>query len=105
MSTHPSSDSDRLSQTDRTADRPTGGRGDDRRDDYSRRFSETDTSGGRERVVPLEVQLRKFHRDSQQNGILSEIKRRRFSEKPLSRRKKRESAIRKAARRRIRYGY
>lgn len=104
MSTNPSSSDTEGDQ------KPTAEAGTDRskgsfRDEYPRRTSHSDTGDRSQRVVPLEVQLRKFHRDTQQNGILSEIKRRRFSEKPVSRLKKRESAIRKAARRRIRYGY
>ena len=54
---------------------------------------------------PFEVLLRRFYRDVQQSGILSEIKKRRFYEKEPSRRKRREAARRRALRRRLRRGY
>lgn len=53
----------------------------------------------------FDVLLRRFFRDVQQSGILSEIKRRRFFEKEISRRKRRESARRKVERRKIKRGY
>lgn len=59
----------------------------------------------RERREGFESILRRFFRDVQQSGILSEVKRRRSFNKELSRRAKREIAIRKAARKRIRRGY
>jgi len=49
--------------------------------------------------------LRRFSREVQQSGLLSEIKKRRFREKELSRTKTREIARRKAARKRARRGY
>lgn len=61
--------------------------------------------GGEPRREGFEVMLRRFFRDVQQSGILSEAKKRRFHEKPLSRGKKREIATRKAARRRFKRGY
>ena len=53
----------------------------------------------------FESMLRRFFRDVQQSGILSEVKRRRFREQGLSRTKRREIATRKAARRRFKRGY
>lgn len=53
----------------------------------------------------FEVMLRRFFRDVQQSGILSEVKKRRFRENELSRGKRREIATRKAARRRFKRGY
>jgi len=61
--------------------------------------------GGEPRREGFEVMLRRFFREVQQSGILSEVKKRRFHEKPLSRGKKREIATRKAARRRWKRGY
>lgn len=54
---------------------------------------------------PFEVMLRRFFRDVQQSGVLTEIKKRRFREKDLSRKIIRESARRKAIRRKIKRGY
>ena len=54
---------------------------------------------------PFEVMLRRFFRDVQQSGVLTEIKKRRFREKDLSRKILRESARRKAVRRKIKRGY
>lgn len=54
---------------------------------------------------PFEVMLRRFFRDVQQSGILTETKKRRFREKELSRKILRESARRKAQRRKIKRGY
>lgn len=53
----------------------------------------------------FEVMLRRFFREVQQSGILSEVKKRRFRESELSRGKRREIATRKAARRRVKRGY
>ena len=53
----------------------------------------------------FEVILRKFSREVQQSGLLSEIKKRRFREKDMSRKKVRQAAIRKAARKRVKRGY
>lgn len=54
---------------------------------------------------PFEVMLRRFFRDVQQSGILTEIKKRRFREKNLSRKILRESARRKTARKKAKRGY
>ena len=54
---------------------------------------------------PFEVMLRRFFRDVQQSGILTEIKKRRFREKDVSRKILREAARRKAARKKIKRGY
>lgn len=54
---------------------------------------------------PYEVMLRRFFRDIQQSGLLTEIKKRRFREKSVSREKIRESARRKMIRKRIKRGY
>ena len=53
----------------------------------------------------FDVMLRRFFRDVQQSGILTEIKKRRFREKDVSRKILRQSARRKAARRKIKRGY
>lgn len=66
---------------------------------------ETDTLAPRGRGPSFEVTLRRFFRDVQQSGILSEIKKRRFREKSLSRSKLRVIARRKAVRKRIKRGY
>lgn len=58
-----------------------------------------------ERTEPFEVMLRRFFRDIQQSGILTEIKKRRFRERVLSREQIRESARRKSARKKIKRGY
>ena len=57
------------------------------------------------RSESFEVTLRRFFRDVQQSGILTEIKKRRFRDKEASREKKRVSARRKAEIRRIKRGY
>jgi len=49
--------------------------------------------------------LRKFFREVQQSGILTEIKKRRFRSKELTREQIREGARRKATRRKIKRGY
>lgn len=59
----------------------------------------------RPRSESFEVTLRRFFRDVQQSGILTEIKKRRFRDKEVSREKKRASARRKAEIRRIKRGY
>ena len=46
----------------------------------------------------FEVLLRRFNREVQQEGVLSEVKKRRFFEKRASRRKIREAAQRKSER-------
>jgi ribosomal protein S21 len=53
----------------------------------------------------VEVVLRRFFRDVQQSEIMTEIKKRRFFEKKSSRIKRRQTALVKASRRKIRRGY
>jgi len=53
----------------------------------------------------FEVLMRRFLREIQHTRLLSDIKKRRYREKDLSRTKKRQIAIRKAARRRAKRGY
>ena len=68
-----------------------------------------DNRGGNEgregRSENFDVMLRRFFRDVQQSGILTEIKKRRFRSKDVSRTQKRVSARRKAENRRIKRGY
>lgn len=54
---------------------------------------------------PFEVILRRFNREIQQSGIMTEVKRRKFREPELSRRLRRQIAIVKAQRRKIKRGY
>lgn len=58
-----------------------------------------------EKVERFDVLVRKFFREVQQSGLLTEAKRRRFREKPISRIKRRVSAKRKEVIRRQRRGY
>jgi len=58
-----------------------------------------------ERTESFEVTLRRFFRDVQQSGILTEIKKRRYRDKEVSREKRRVAARRKAEIRRIKRGY
>jgi len=58
-----------------------------------------------EKSESFEVTLRRFFRDVQQSGILTEIKKRRFRDKDISRVKRRVSARRKAEIRKIKRGY
>ena len=53
----------------------------------------------------FEVLLRRFFRDVQQSGVLTEIKKRRYFTKDVSRVKKRDTARRKALRKRAKQGY
>ncbi len=53
----------------------------------------------------FEVLLRRFFRDVQQSGVLTEIKKRRYFTKDVSRIKKRDTARRKAVRKRAKQGY
>lgn len=53
----------------------------------------------------FDVMLRRFFRDVQQSGILTEIKKRRFRDKEVSREKRRASARRKTEVRKIKRGY
>lgn len=55
--------------------------------------------------LPLEVQLRKLNREIQNEGLLAEARERKFFQKPISRRQRRESAKRRLVIRRARYGY
>lgn len=66
---------------------------------------ETTDSPRRERKEGFETLLRRFFRDVQQSGILSEVKKRRYFSKDISRQTKREIASRKAARKRMKRGY
>lgn len=58
-----------------------------------------------ERGENFDVMLRRFFRDVQQSGVLTEIKKRRFRSKDISRTKRRVSARRKAEIRKIKRGY
>ncbi|HEY1074378.1 MAG TPA: 30S ribosomal protein S21 [Patescibacteria group bacterium] len=75
-------------------------------DDFRPRSREnsdrSDRPRGREN---FEVVLRRFFREVQQSGILTEAKRKRFFEKDTSRKLKRTIAQRKADRKRITRGY
>lgn len=53
----------------------------------------------------FEAMLRRFFRDVQQSGILSEAKKRRYRSSEISRVKRRQIATRKAVRRRVKRGY
>lgn len=57
------------------------------------------------RREPFEVLLRRFNREIQISGLLTEIKRRRFFSKDQSRTIKRLSAIRKSTRKKQLRGY
>jgi small subunit ribosomal protein S21 len=48
---------------------------------------------------PFEVMVRRFNRAVQLSGVLSEMKRKRYFERPISRAKRRQIAIRKKERR------
>ncbi|MBI2590075.1 30S ribosomal protein S21 [Candidatus Berkelbacteria bacterium] len=67
--------------------------------------SRTEFSTTRERRPSFEVTLRRFFREVQQSRILSEVKKRRYHAKELSRRLRRISARRKAVTKRLRRGY
>ena len=73
-------------------------------EEQNRSFERTDRPRG-ERNESFEVTLRRFFRDVQQSGILTEIKKRRFRDKEVSREKRRVAARRKAEIRRIKRGY
>ena len=60
---------------------------------------------GGERTENFDVMLRRFFRDVQQSGILTEVKKRRFHSKDVSRDKRRVSARRKAEVRKMKRGY
>ena len=53
----------------------------------------------------FEVVLRRFFREVQQSGVLTDAKSRRNRVKPISRRERRRIALRKAARKRLVRGY
>lgn len=57
------------------------------------------------RPESFEVMLRKFNREIQQLGLLTEVKRRRFWVKGMSRRLRREIAKAKYANRKLKRGY
>lgn len=56
---------------------------------------------------PFENLLRRFNKRVQQSGVLPQVKRRQYFERPLSKREAREIAIRKSSRKsaRSRSGY
>lgn len=69
-------------------------------------YQRSDNRGrGGERTENFDVMLRRFFREVQQSGILTEIKKRRFHSKDVSRDKRRLSARRKAAVRKMKRGY
>ena len=72
--------------------------------DQQNRFDKPREARG-ERSESFEVTLRRFFRDVQQSGILTEIKKRRFRDKNVSREKRRVAARRKVQIRRIKRGY
>lgn len=76
-------------------------------DKTSRRYDNRSGDRGErgERSENFDVTLRRFFRDVQQSGILTEVKKRRFHTKDISRSKRRVSARRKAEIRRIKRGY
>ncbi|MBI2263363.1 30S ribosomal protein S21 [Candidatus Berkelbacteria bacterium] len=57
------------------------------------------------RNVPFEVIFRRFIREVQLSGILTNAKKKRFKEKEPNRRLRRESALRREARQKIKRGY
>jgi len=57
------------------------------------------------RSQSFEVMLRRFFRDVQQSGILTDIKKRRYREKKITRSRQREIARRKSARRKVKRGF
>lgn len=68
-------------------------------------LNQTKPNNRNEKTENFEVTLRRFFRDVQQSGILTEIKRRRFREKNVSRDKRRVSARRKTEIRKMKRGY
>lgn len=54
-----------------------------------------------EESEPIELALKRFKKKVQNSGLISEMKKREFYEKPSERRKKREAAARKKQRRRM----
>ena len=73
--------------------------------DLERNNSRYDDRERSDKGENFDVMLRRFFRDVQQSGILTEIKKRRFRSKDVSREKKRSAARRKAAIKRIKRGY
>jgi ribosomal protein S21 len=74
----------------------------EKRPDYRDRGDRGDRG---ERSENFDVMLRRFFRDVQQSGILTEIKKRKYHAKEISRDKRRVSARRKAVVRRLKRGY
>ena len=72
---------------------------------YNRADNRERSAGRGERGENFDVMLRRFFRDVQQSGILTEIKKRRFYSKDVSRGKRRISARRKAQVRKLKRGY
>ena len=70
-----------------------------------RDYTRSDNRNREGRSESFDVMLRRFFRDVQQSGILTEVKKRRFHTKDVSREKKRISARRKAVVRRMKRGY
>jgi len=56
-------------------------------------------------TVPFEVMLRRFNRQVQQNRLLSETKKRRYFEKSITRKEKRQIARHKAYIKKLKRGY
>ncbi len=54
---------------------------------------------------PFEVLLRRFNREIQSSGVLTDVKKRRYNFKDVSRQLKRVSATRKAERKLVKRGY
>lgn len=72
---------------------------------YQKNYSRSAGIGKSRDNEPFEVMLRRFFRDVQQSGILTEIKKRRFREKDISRKILRAAARRKTARKKIKRGF
>jgi len=68
-------------------------------------YQRTDNREKSDKGENFDVMLRRFFRDVQQSGILTEIKKRRFRSKDVSREKKRITARRKMAVKKIKRGY
>ncbi|MBI4032412.1 30S ribosomal protein S21 [Candidatus Berkelbacteria bacterium] len=73
--------------------------------DFQDSRSEFGASPRGDRRPSFDVVLRKFFREVQQSRVLSEVKKRRFHTKDVSRRLRRISARRKAVRKRAKRGY
>lgn len=70
-----------------------------------RNFTRTDNREREGRGENFDVMLRRFFRDVQQSGVLTEIKKRRFHARDISRDRRRVSARRKAQVRKMKRGY